>query len=70
MINTTIDSLREDIDLEPKTDVSAYLGIQICWDPIAQMVELTQPHLIENILHTTDMMDCHVKSTPTTLTPL
>ena len=70
MIDATIESLKTDFDLETETDVSAFLGIHIQCDTTKYIVELTQLHLINNILNAVQMKECHCKATPPTLTLL
>ena len=50
MNDATVDSLKTEFDLEPETDASAFLGIQIQHDAMSHMIALTQLKLVENIL--------------------
>jgi hypothetical protein len=69
LIDNMIVSLKEDFDLEPEDDVSAFLGIKINELDDGQ-IELSQPALIERILEATDMKDCNTKGTPASTKPV
>ena len=56
--------------LQPKTDVMAFLGIQLVQNEATHTITLTQPRLIQQILEACHMVDCHKKVTPTTCIPL
>jgi len=47
IIDTTIAGLKCEFDLEPETDVSTFLSINIHYEIQANQVKLTQPNLIE-----------------------
>jgi hypothetical protein len=51
VINTLIQQLSKDFLLQDKGDVNTFFGVQIKKDTKAKMISLTQPHLIQQILH-------------------
>ena len=70
VIDQMIDNLHQDFELQPETDVTAFLGIQLVRNENTHTITLTQPRLIHRILETCDMIDCHSKTMPTTRIPL
>ena len=57
-------------DLEPETDVSAFLGIQFKHHESGK-IELMQPHLIQRIIETVFWATgCNAKATPAGIKPI
>ena len=67
-IAAMIKDLQKDFSLEPKEDVEAFLGIQIC--RTGNHIEFTQPGLIDRILLLCGMENYNTKATPADETPL
>ena len=64
-INTMITNLKQDFVLEPKDDVTAFLGIELrkCEN---NELKLVQPHLINQVIEIVfGTKDCNATDTPT-----
>ncbi len=60
----------EDIERDRDTDVFAYLGVEVKIDKTTGEMTFLQRGLIDKILATTGMADCHARPTPASTTAL
>ena len=68
-IATMVDGLKADkFDISVEADVSAFLGIEVLVED--NQVTLKQPGLTQRVLEAAGMLDCNVKHTPASPTPL